>query len=125
MNPVFYVKKLKIQLFSKVFKTYQTNICGHETKREAIVYHNGREVIIKMPLTKNGCPDYCFNCFDEMTTTCLCEKDIHVGEWLFEKNGNIVACWHCIELPVDLNGIWMPPGIILSAPFPFFPSIKN
>lgn len=114
-------------------KTYVANVCGHTTKRKGCIKSLSKPYVMKMPLGKNGNPDYCLDCIAGMSIQCVrCEGEITVGDRValylmnedyvlplatmrFHVHGNsqyAVGClrWNCVEPGGDCMHIWLPPG---------------
>lgn len=100
----------------------------------------GESGVTRMPLEKNGRPEYCLACVGQMAIKCAwCGKTIRVGYpvTLYMPGPSsvvpnhavpydadprrYVGCLHagCAESGADRSGFWMPPGKVERVPTPY------
>ncbi len=120
--------------------TFIANECGHKTKIKGKIEFFGRTSTMKMPLSKNDCPDYCLECIAKMTIQCAwCKNSIVIGSpitlytpkesfeipkhavlYTEDDSKALVGCLKgsCFDLPDDMCGHWLPPGEVKRCPSP-------
>ncbi len=120
-------------------RTYTTNVCGHRTMLEGPMSDGESVNLMKMPLAKNGRPDYCLECLGKMSIKCAwCSHTIVIGDLItlytpkkdykipnyavrYTEDGAdaFVGCSRmtCAD-GFDLCGRWMLPGKVERVPSP-------
>ncbi len=137
------MSKIKFRLksfFSRFGKIYVANLCKHPTRVSGEIKSFSETCFMEMPLSENGCPDYCLNCISNMTIRCAwCGTPIFIGDpitlyepadqyqipnysvkFLESKIEYLVGClrYDCAISGADRKGFWMPPGEVLRVPSP-------
>ncbi len=130
MNVPFVVSKIWVFVSNPFKTTHVTNICKHKTKQKDFINDGAGITIMEMPLAKNGHPDYCLKCIENMSIQCAwCNKNIAVGSHItlyspvnkdFEipkhaiifnkEHRQLVGClrWECADSGADRAGFWVP-----------------
>ena len=112
-------------------RTYLANMCGEKTKKTGEILSCGESLIISLPLSRNGNPDYCLSCVAKMSIKCAwCGNLIHIGDPVtlylpqesfkipeyavrYDKDERcLVGClgFECTTTGADRQGFWVPPG---------------
>lgn len=130
MRVLYAVQELLIALSNPFRKSHIANICGHLTRQKGLINDGRNTISMRMPLAKNGHPEYCLDCIGKMTIRCAwCGEPIIIGSPItlytpkqsfvvpdyavrYGEEGALVGClrWACAVSGADLCGYWMPPG---------------
>ncbi len=139
MDIKYQIKRAWLNITFFLRPTFTANGCKHKTKREGEIHYFDHTSIMKMPLSKNGNPDYCLDCIARMTIQCAwCRTPITIGSpitlytpkdsrvpkhavaYTKDNSKTLVGCTHqsCTLLPDDMSGYWTTPGKIILKEFP-------
>ncbi len=145
INLPYGLKSLWVR-FSNLFRPILTARCSHRTKLVGLVKRLGGPAIYYLPISRQGIPEYCHRCLDEMEIPCAwCGESINIGDFVtltdvtnvevklshraviywVAKRKMAVGCWRfdCADGIDPVAGIWTPPGKV-SSQFGFGPEIK-
>lgn len=68
---------------------FAANICGHRTPESRELLIGGKLFNIKIPLSENGIPDYCFKCHEDNAILCAwCGEHILIGDFVTLYSAN-------------------------------------
>jgi len=140
MGIKYQTERVWVKLTSFLRHVFIANKCKHKTKLKGEIHFFNHTSIMKMPLNKNGRPDYCLKCIAEMTIQCAwCKNPITIGSPItlyipkkdfeipehavrYTENNSkaLVGClgWDCADTGADICGHWMPPGEVERCPSP-------